>query len=109
MSALDDLKADLAKLRDEAKVQVHLVTMETKQEWEEIEAKWNRFVAEAGLHKSGEGIKAALQSLGNDLRAAYQRLMQAIYADSLLQFSALCPPIGGRSTPVTDLNGKRVV
>src|SRR3546814_5896558 len=76
MSALDDLKADLAKLRDEAKVQVHLGTMETKQEWEEIEAKWNRFVAEAGLHKSGEGIKAALQSLGNELRAAYQRLKQ---------------------------------
>src|SRR3546814_20748830 len=74
MSALDDLKADLAKLRDEAKVQVHLGTMETKQEWEEIEAKWNRIVAEAGLHKSGEGIKAALQSLGNELRAAYQRL-----------------------------------
>ena len=78
MSELDDLKADLAKLRDEARVQVHLGAMETKQGWEEIEAKWNRFVAEAGLHKSGEGIKAALLSLGNELRAAYQRLKQAL-------------------------------
>src|SRR3546814_12157031 len=96
MSALDDLKADLAKLRDEAKVQVHLGTMETKQEWEEIEAKWNRFVAEAGLHKSGEGIKAALQSLGNELRAAYQPLNQAIDAPCPLQFRALTPTQGGR-------------
>src|SRR3546814_12479659 len=75
--------------------------METKQEWEEIEAKWNRFVAEAGLHKSGEGIKAALQSLGNELRAAYQRLKQAICAACPLQFLALSPTIGGRRTHVT--------
>src|SRR3546814_19468027 len=97
MSALDDLKADLAKLRDEAKVQVHLGTMETKQEWEEIEAKWTRFVAEAGLHKSGEGIKAALQSLGHDLRAAYQRLPQTVTAPCPLQYRALNPPIGSRA------------
>src|SRR3546814_19549110 len=74
MSALDDLKADLAKLRDEAKVQVHPGTMETKQEWEEIEAKWKRFVAEDGLHKRGEGIKEALSSLGQALRSEESRV-----------------------------------
>lgn len=78
MSALDDLKADIAKLRDEAKVRVHLGTLDAKQEWEEVEAKWARFVAEAGLHKSGDDIKTALQSLGNELRGAYQRLKQAL-------------------------------
>jgi hypothetical protein len=78
MSALEELKADLAKLRDEARVRVHLGTMEARQEWEEIEAKWNRFVAEAGLHKSGEGLKAALQNLGNELREAYRRLSKAL-------------------------------
>lgn len=78
MSALEDLKADLSKLRDEAKVQVHLGTMEAKQDWEEIEAKWNHFVAEAGLHKSGEDIKSALRSLGEELRSAYQRLKKAL-------------------------------
>lgn len=36
MSALEELKADLARLRDEAKVQVRLGTMEARQEWDEI-------------------------------------------------------------------------
>lgn len=78
MSALDNLKADLAKLRDEAKVQAHLGTMEARQEWEEIETKWNRFVSEAGLHRSGEDIKAALRTLADELRAAYERLKKAL-------------------------------
>ena len=78
MSALDDLKADLVKLRGEAEVQVHLATMEAKQEWGNIEAKWSRFVAEAGLHKSGEEIGTALQNLGNELRDAYRRLKKAL-------------------------------
>src|SRR3546814_18153976 len=99
MSALDDLKADLAKLRDEAKVQVHLGTMETKKEREEIEAKWNRFVAEAGLHKSGEGITAALKRIGNELLAATQRLKQANYAAYPLKLRPLTPPTGCRRPP----------
>ena len=52
--------------------------MEAKQEWGNIEAKWNRFVAEAGLHKSGEEIGTALQNLGNELRDAYRRLKKAL-------------------------------
>ena len=78
MSALEDLKAELAKLRDEAKVRAHLGTMEARQEWEEIEAKWNHFASQAGLHKSGEDIKSALHSLGDELRSAYQRLKNAL-------------------------------
>lgn len=78
MSALEDLKVELAKLRDEAKVRAHLGTMEARQEWEEIEAKWNHFVSQAGLHKSGEDIKSALHSLGDELRSAYQRLKNAL-------------------------------
>ncbi len=78
MSALEELKANLAKLRDEAKVQVHLGTMEARQEWDEFEAKWRRFVAEAGLHKSGENIKSALAVLADELRSGYERLKKAL-------------------------------
>ncbi|MDE8654270.1 hypothetical protein [Novosphingobium album (ex Liu et al. 2023)] len=78
MSALDDLKRDLTKLRDEAKVQVHLGTMEAKQEWEDVETKWKHFVTQVGLHRSGADITAALQNLGNELRHAYQRLKKAL-------------------------------
>lgn len=78
MSALDNLKAELAALRDEAKVQAHLGSMEAQQEWQEVEAKWNRFVAEARLHDSGQNIKSALEKLGEELRASYERLKKVL-------------------------------
>lgn len=78
MSALENLKSELAALRDEAKVQAHLGTMEAREEWQETEAKWNHFVAEAGLHESGQNIKSALTILADELRNSYERLKKAI-------------------------------
>jgi hypothetical protein len=78
MTTIEQTKAELAKLRDEAKVQVHLGTMEARAEWDELEAKWNHFVAQAGLHQSAANIKSALEGLGQELRMAYQRLTKAL-------------------------------
>ncbi len=78
MNALENLKAQLATLRDEAKVQAHLGSMEAQQEWQEAEGKWNHFVAQAGLHDSGQDIKAALEVLAEELRASYERLKKAL-------------------------------
>ena len=78
MSALENLKTELATLRDEAKVQAHLGSMEARQEWQEAETKWNHFVAEARLHDSGQNIKSALEVLAEELRASYERLKSAL-------------------------------
>lgn len=78
MSAFDKLKAEITQLRDEAKVQAHLGSMEARQEWEEMETKWHHFISQAGLHESGEDIKSAFEALGQELRAAYQRLKKAL-------------------------------
>lgn len=78
MSALENLKTELARLRDEAKVQAHLGSMEARQEWQEAETKWNHFVAEARLHDSGQNIKSALEVLAEELRASYERLKRAL-------------------------------
>lgn len=78
MSALENLKTELAALRDEAKVQAHLGSMEAQQEWQEAETKWNRFVAEAGLQETGQNIKSALEILADELRASYDRLKKAL-------------------------------
>ena len=78
MSALENLKPELATLRDEAKVQAHLGSMEARQEWQEAETKWNHFVAEARLHDSGQNIKSALEILADELRASYERLKKAL-------------------------------
>jgi predicted enzyme related to lactoylglutathione lyase len=77
MSTLEQVKADLARLRDEAKVQAHLGGMEARQEWEELEEKWHRFVAEADLQSSAQSIAKAVGNVGQELRSAYQRLARA--------------------------------
>lgn len=78
MSTFEQIKADVARLRDEAKVQVHLGSMEARQEWDELEGKWNHFIAEAGLHKSADGLAKAVGGVGQELRSAYKRLAQAV-------------------------------
>ncbi len=78
MSALENLKPELATLRDEAKVQAHLGSMEAQQEWQEAETKWNHFVVEARLHDSGQNIKSAIEVLAEELRASYERLKSAL-------------------------------
>ncbi len=78
MSGFEDLKAEIARLRDEAKVQAHLGSMEAQQEWQEAEAKWSRFVAEAGLEETSQNIRSALEILGEELRASYDRLKKAL-------------------------------
>ena len=78
MSALENLKTELAALRDEARVQAHLGSMDARQEWEELEAKWNHFVAEAGLHDAGQNIKTALAILADELRASYEQLKKVL-------------------------------
>lgn len=78
MSTFEQVKADLAQLRDEAKLQAHLGSMDAQQEWDDLEAKWNHFVAEAGLHDSAEGIGTAIEGLGQELRLAYQRLAKTL-------------------------------
>ena len=49
-----------------------------QQEWEATEAKWNHFVAEAGLQETGQNIKSALEILADELRASYERLKKAL-------------------------------
>ena len=78
MSKLDELRAELSQLRDEAKVRAELGRMEAKERWEEAEAKWNHFIAEARFHQSKEGIMTAFEELGEELRTAYGRIIKAL-------------------------------
>ena len=78
MSKIDALKTELSQLRDEAKLKVELGRMEVREQWEELEAKWNHFTAQARVHESEQGIKTALANLGEELREAYHRLKNAL-------------------------------
>ena len=78
MADLHDLNRDLKKLRDELELKMHLASMEAKQEWKELESKWQSFSNRARLEDSAESVGDALQLLGEELKNGYKRLKVAL-------------------------------
>lgn len=78
MSDFDELMDDLKQARDELKVQIHLASKEMQDEWEELEGKMDSFASKAGLDETGEGIGQALSQLGDELKAGYGRIRDAL-------------------------------
>ena len=78
MSDFDKLKADLERIRDEVRLKMHLASMEAKEEWTELEGKWQSFSDRAEVDKSKEGLGAALGEVGEELKQAYRRLRNAL-------------------------------
>ena len=74
---------DLAQERDELRVQLHLLKAEAREEFEELEEKWQRFestmgrIGDSAKESAGE-IGAAAEQLGEELGQAYKRLKNAI-------------------------------
>jgi hypothetical protein len=62
---LADALAELASVRDEARVQMHLFSLEAKQRWNEIEAK---IEAASGKGSVGESALSALFELSRAAR-----------------------------------------
>ena len=73
MSDIHDLKRDLKKLRDELKLKLHLASMEAKQEWDELEGKWESFSKRTGLDESADALGNSLEALGVELKNSYKR------------------------------------
>lgn len=78
MADFDDLKEELERYRDEINLKMHLASMEMKDEWQDLERKWDRFSAQAGVGDSTEGIGGALDQLGGELKKAYKRFRGAL-------------------------------
>ena len=78
---MDDVKQTIEELeqkRDELAVQIKLGSMEAKDEWEKLEAKWNDFSAKARLDQSAEGVGGAIKDLGDELMKGYERLKKVL-------------------------------
>ncbi|MFC1895934.1 hypothetical protein ACFL0Q_04645 [Thermodesulfobacteriota bacterium] len=54
---LETVVDNLARKRDELKVQIHLAKAEVRQEWEEAEKKWSTFRAKAGILRDEEPVR----------------------------------------------------
>lgn len=91
----ENLKAyadEIAQLHDEIKLKIHLGAKEAQDEWHEIEKKWKKFAndvkgseqklenfaKDAELSESGKDITSALELVGSELKAAYQRIRKAL-------------------------------
>lgn len=78
-SEVDRLADDLKQIRDELRVQIHLAAADVRDEWEQLEKKWDGFrgrvdaigrVAEDAAGDVGE----ALEQLGGELKKGYERI-----------------------------------
>jgi len=78
MADLHDLNRDLKKLRDELELKMHLASMEARQEWKALDAKWQSFSSRARLEDSAESVGDAVELLGEELKKGYKRLKAAI-------------------------------
>ena len=78
MTDVHDLKRDLKALRDELNLKMHLASMEVKQEWKELETKWQSFSSRAGFEESAESVGGALHELGLELKRGYKRMRAAL-------------------------------
>lgn len=80
---IDGMLAKLKQQRDELKLQAHLFKAETRDEWEKVEDKWQRFqgrarqVSDTG-GEVGEELATAVRSLGNEIVEGYRRIRRSL-------------------------------
>ncbi len=85
----EDLSEAWGKLRqerDELKVKMHLGTMEAKEEWDELEKKWQRFESKAADAKdqvveTSREVGEGAQLIVKELREAYRRIRDGLRED----------------------------
>lgn len=74
---------ELKMERDELKVKLHLLNMETKEEWSELENKYETFKAKASIvsdvaEDSAGEVFEALKLVGEELREGYRRIRRSM-------------------------------
>lgn len=78
----EEVKEALARIkeqRDELRVQLHLATMEAREEWQVLEQKWEMLQSRVRqltdeLQSSGGKIGGSLKDIANELETGYQKI-----------------------------------
>lgn len=78
-----EIMAHLRQERDELNVQLHLAKAEVKEDWDELEKQWDNFKLRsekvaAAADSSADDIGEALQILGDELKAGYEKIRRSI-------------------------------
>jgi len=77
--ALDSLIQDLKQMRDELEVQLHLASADAKDEFAELEKKWDHLRARAEVvggaaGETADSVGDAVSSVAEELKKGYQRI-----------------------------------
>jgi len=73
----------LKQQRDKIEVQIHLASMEAKDEWQKAEKNWGEFIDALGVitddtEEVGEELIKATKIIGDELKETYNRISQRL-------------------------------
>ena len=79
----EEMVSSLKQMRDELKVQIHLGKAEAKDEWEKLEEKWEELKARGepvadAVGESAKDVGSALEVVGGELKAGYERIKKLL-------------------------------
>ena len=82
MATYEEMTNELKRLRDEAKLQIHLGTADAKKQWEELEAEWKVYQrdAEAKLKQSGDEADAKWPEFSSNMKDGYNKVLESLKA-----------------------------
>jgi len=80
---LNELTDALKQQRDEIEVQIHLASMEAKDEWHEGEKQWGEFVDALGVitddtKEASADLIHATKIIGDELKETYKRISERL-------------------------------
>jgi len=80
---LDDLVSTVKKERDELKLQIHLASMDAKDEYERLSGKCDQLAEEYqpltdAVGKTADNLMSALGMVADELKIGFQRVRKAI-------------------------------
>jgi len=79
----NDLTNALKQQRDEIEVQIHLASMDAKEEWHEGEKQWGEFIDALGVitddtKESSADLIQATKIIGDELKETYKRISERL-------------------------------
>ncbi len=84
---IEEMIESLKQQRDELRVNMHLASMEAKEQWETIEKKWERWLAASKaqakplrevMEQSAKEVGSALDQVLEELKSSYARIKDEI-------------------------------
>lgn len=80
LKELENITDKIKHQRDELQVQMHLASLEAKDEWNKAEEKWDEFMQKAAeikddTQETTEELVTATKVIGEEISEAYQRIV----------------------------------